>query len=120
MTTATSTTRLIARLWQPLEAVTATLWYDNIDDAGNWGTPNDPIYNGKNPYKTQANLKQSVTYKVDTWGLNVQWDLGGAMPESITGVVDTTSIVQQDFDNSTLASTAQYAQLHTWCAGART
>ncbi len=70
---------------------------------------------GKNPFKTQANLKQPVKYNVDTWGLNVQWDLGnGTTLESITGVVTSKDIVQQDFDNSTLATAAvPLPQLHT-------
>jgi len=101
--------------WQPVEAVTATLWYDNINDDGNYGIPNSPYIAGKQPFKTQANLKQPVKYDVDEWGLNVQWDLGeGTMLESITGFVDTKDIVQQDFDNSTLATAAiPLPQLHT-------
>ena len=107
-------TATAALKWQPVDELTATLSYDNIDDTGNFGIPNDPIVNGNNPWKTQANLKQTIKYNVDTWGLNVQWDLGGATLESITGYVDSKDIVQQDFDNSTLATIAiPLPQLHT-------
>ncbi len=101
--------------WQPVDALTATLWYDNIDDTGNYGVPNNPYILGKQPFKTQANLKQPVKYNVDTWGLHVNWDLGGGTTlESITGYVTTKDIVQQDFDNSTLATAAvPLPQLHT-------
>jgi iron complex outermembrane receptor protein len=101
--------------WQPVEEVTATMWYDNIDDTGNYGVPNSPYIAGKQPFKTQANLKQPVKYNVDEWGLNVQWDLGGGTTlESITGYVDSKDITQQDFDNSTLATLAiPLPQLHT-------
>jgi iron complex outermembrane receptor protein len=99
--------------WAPVEEVTATLWYDNIDDTGNYGVPNTP-YIAPSSFKTQANLKQPVKYNVDEWGLNVQWDLGGATLESITGFVDSKDITQQDFDNSTLATLAiPLPQLHT-------
>jgi iron complex outermembrane receptor protein len=100
--------------WAPIEAVTATLWYDNIDDTGNYGIPNSPYIGGKQPFKTQANLKQPVNYQVDEWGMNVQWDLGGATLESITGLVNSKDSTQQDFDNSTLATVAiPLPQLHT-------
>ena len=62
--------------WQPVDEISATVWYDNIDDTGNWGIPNDPYVDGKTPHKTQANLKQPIKYNVDQWGLNMQWDLG--------------------------------------------
>ena len=72
--------------WQPVDEISATVWYDNIDDTGNWGIPNDPYVDGKTPHKTQANLKQPIKYNVDQWGLNIQWDLGNGMTlESITG-----------------------------------
>ncbi len=101
--------------WAPVEAITATIWYDNIDDTGNWGVPNDPYVDGKTPYKTQANLKQPVKYNVDEWGMNIQWDLGdGLTLESITGSVNSKDIVQQDFDNSTMDTLAvPLPQLHT-------
>jgi iron complex outermembrane receptor protein len=100
--------------WQPVEAVTATLWYDNINDNGNYGIPNTPYISPK-AFKTQANLKQPVKYDVDEYGLNVQMDLGDGMTlESITGFVDSKDITQQDFDNSTLATLAiPLPQLHT-------
>jgi iron complex outermembrane recepter protein len=99
--------------WAPTEAITATVWYDNIDDTGNYGVPNTP-YISPSSFKTQANLKQPVKYNVDEWGMNVQWDLGGATLESITGYVDSKDITQQDFDNSTLATLAiPLPQLHT-------
>jgi iron complex outermembrane recepter protein len=104
----------LALKWAATDQITATMWYDNIDDTGNYGVPNDPYVDGKQPWKTQANLKQPVKYNVDEWGLNVQWDLGGATLESITGYVDSKDIVQQDFDNSTLATVAiPLPQLHT-------
>ena len=101
--------------WVPLDEITATLWYDNIDDTGNWGIPNDPYVDGETPHKTQANLKQPIKYNVDQWGLNIQWDLGDGMTlESITGSVNSRDIVQQDFDNATLATVAvPLPQLHT-------
>ena len=47
--------------------------------------------------------------------MNIQWDLGdGLTLESITGSVNSRDIVQQDFDNSTLATVAvPLPQLHT-------
>jgi len=89
--------------------------YDNIDDTGNYGLPNEPIIlPGNNPFKTLGDLKQTIKYNVDTWGLNVQWDLGDATLESITGVVNSKDVVQQDFDNATLATLAvPLPRLHT-------
>ena len=100
--------------WQPMQELTATVWYDNIDDTGNYGVPNSPLISGKQPFKTQANLKQPVKYNVDEWGMNIQYDLGFGTLESITGFVDSKDITQQDFDNSTLATVAiPLPQLHT-------
>ncbi len=102
--------------FQATDDIVATLRYDNIDDTGNYGLPNEPIIlPGNNPLKTQGDLKQKIKYGVDTWGLNVQWDLGDdLMLESITGYVSSKDVVVQDFDNSTLATLAvPLPRLHT-------
>ena len=108
-------TYTVALKYQPVDELTAVLTYDNIDDTGSNGVPQDALINGDSPFKTEANLKMPVKYNVDSVGLNLQWDLGdGTTLESITGYVDSKDVVQQDFDNGTDANVAvPLVQLHT-------
>ena len=89
-----------ALLYQPTDAFTALFTYDHIKDGGA-PPPQDPLYDGDNPFKNHADLAEYQRYDVDSEGLQISWDLGFATLTSITGYVDAVDDVGQDFEQFT-------------------
>jgi iron complex outermembrane recepter protein len=102
-----------AMKWQPTDAFEGVLTYDKIRQRGDIA-PQDPRWNGDDPFVNEADYDEFQKLDVDMFGLTVNVDLGGATLESITGYIDSTDVTGQDFDGSTLNSLASpIGQLHT-------
>jgi len=103
----------VSALWTPTDAITAQLTYDRIDDSSDI-PPQDPRYNGPDPFENEADFNEFTSYEVDSFGLQVEVATDVGTLTSITGVVTTNDTVGQDFDGSTKFSTAvPLVQLHT-------
>ena len=103
----------IAVRWAPTDDINALLTYDYIKDRGDI-PPQDPRYNGKDPFKNEANLDEFQKYDVDGLSLNLDIDLPFGTLTSITGWQQADDTVRQDFDGSTRNSSAvPLVQLHT-------
>jgi len=100
-------------LWEPLENFSAQFTYDYIRDEGDI-PPQDPRYNGKNPFQNEANYDEFQFLDVDSFGLQLEWVSDYGTLTSITGQVNSVDTVGQDFDGSTSNATAvPLVQLHT-------
>lgn len=103
----------VSALWTPTDNITAQLTYDRIDDESDI-PPQDPRYNGPDPYVNEADFDEFTSYEVDSFGLQVEYATDMGTLSSITGIVTTNDTVGQDFDGSTKFSTAvPLVQLHT-------
>ena len=103
----------VSALWTPTDSITAQLTYDRIDDSSDI-PPQDPRYNGPDPFENEADFNEFTSYEVDSFGLQVEVATDMGTLTSITGVVTTNDTVGQDFDGSTKQSTAvPLVQLHT-------
>ncbi len=103
----------IALLWQPTDTFSAYFNYDYIKDRGDI-PPQDPRYNGRDPFENEANFDEFQRYDVDSFSLNLEWELPFGTLESITGLQYADDDVGQDFDGSTRRTTASpIVQLHT-------
>ncbi len=104
----------VALRWAPTDAFDAILTYDRIRDRGQI-PPQDPRFNGDDPFENLADKKEPVKYDVDQMGLRLQWDLNDRMVVSaITGWHDGHDLVNQDFDGGAISGAAiPFAQLHT-------
>ena len=104
----------VALRWAPSDSVDAILTYDRIRDRG-MIPPQDPRFNGDDPFENLADKKEPVKYDVDQIGLRVSWDLSDRMTlNAITGWHDGHDIVNQDFDGGSINGAAiPFAQLHT-------
>ncbi|MBK79807.1 MAG: hypothetical protein CMQ43_02665 [Gammaproteobacteria bacterium] len=100
--------------YQPNDRFDALFTYDWIDQGGDIA-PQDPRWNGDDPYVNEADYDEFQRLDVDMYGLTLNFQIGGgASLESITGYIDSTDVTGQDFDGSTLDSLATpIAQLHT-------
>jgi iron complex outermembrane recepter protein len=99
--------------WQPNEWFDGVFTYDRIKQRGDI-PPQDPRWNGDDPFVNEADYDEFQKLDVDMFGLTMNFDLGFATLESITGYIDSTDVTGQDFDGSTLNSLATpIAQLHT-------
>lgn len=99
--------------WEPTDNFDALLTYDYIKDRGDI-PPQDPRYNGHNPYKNEANFDEYQTYDVDGLTLSMNWDLGFGVLSSVTGWQQADDVVGQDFDGTTrFTITNPLPQLHT-------
>ncbi|MBX3707525.1 MAG: TonB-dependent receptor [Pseudomonadales bacterium] len=99
--------------WQPTEAFEGVFTYDLVRQRGDI-PPQDPRWNGDDPFVNEADYDEFQELDVDMFGLTLNVDLGFATLESITGYIDSTDVTGQDFDGSTLASLATpLGQLHT-------
>ena len=104
----------VALRWAPSDSVDAILTYDRIRDRG-LIPPQDPRFNGDDPFENLADKKEPVKYDVDQIGLRVDWDLSeGLTLNAITGWHDGRDLVNQDFDGAAISGAAiPFAQLHT-------
>lgn len=107
-------TQTAALRFAPNENIDAILTYDRIRDDSDTN-PQDPRYNGDDPFETLADKDQPTTYDVDQLGLRVAWDLNESWTlNSITGWHDGHDLVNQDFDSGGIDGAAvPFAQLHT-------
>ena len=103
----------VALRWAPTDAIDVNLTYDYIKDRGDI-PPQDPRYNGRDPFENEANIDEFQRYDVDGLTLNVEWELPFGTLTSITGWQQADDAVRQDFDGSTRGSSAvPLVQLHT-------
>ncbi len=103
----------LALAWSPTDNFDAVLTYDRIDDNSQI-PPQDPRFNGDNPFVNEADKREPTEYEVDQVGLRIDWSFGNLTLHSITGIHDGHDLVSQDFDGSDLEGIAiPFAQLHT-------
>ncbi len=104
----------VALRFKPNESFDAILTYDRVDDSSQT-LPQDPRFNGDNPFENLADKREPTEYEVDQLGLRINWDLNDSMTiNSITALHDSSDLVNQDFDGGSLAGLASpFAQLHT-------
>jgi len=101
----------------PTDNLDLTLTYDRVRD--NTETkPQDPRFDGDNPFQTLANKRQPTSYDVDQIGLRLKWDLGPVTVHSISAYHNSADLVDQDFDAAatlgpTSGTAVPFAQLHT-------
>ncbi len=100
--------------WAPTDSFDAILTYDRIRDRGQI-PPQDPRFNGDDPFENLADKKEPVRYDVDQMGLRAEWALGnGYVINSITGYHSGDDLINQDFDGAAINGGASpFAQLHT-------
>ncbi len=100
--------------FQPSDTFDAVLTYDRIHDRSQT-LPQDPRFDGDNPFVNLADKVEPTKYDVDQIGLRFDWDLSDTVTlHNITGWHDSEEAVNQDFDGATLSATASpFAQLHT-------
>ena len=98
----------------PSEDFDAILTYDRIRDRGQI-PPQDPRFNGDDPFENLADKKEPVQYDVDQVGLRVDWNLNDRLTlHSVTGWHSGDDLVNQDFDGGAINGGAiPFAQLHT-------
>jgi iron complex outermembrane receptor protein len=100
--------------WNPTEAWDIILTYDRIDDESEI-PPQDPRYDGSNPFVNRADKREPTEYDVSQIGLVIDYDISDTMTlHSITGLNNADDTVNQDFDGGPIGGTAvPFAQLHT-------
>lgn len=89
--------------WAPADNFVATLTYDYLKDRSD-SVAMDARYNGDDPWVNENDFDAQTKYDQDMLGLVMDWDIGGMTLSSITGWVDSSDWVQQDFDSATLTS----------------
>jgi len=104
----------MALRWAPTDNFEATLTYDNIDDSSQI-PPQDPRFDGDDPFINLADKEEPTTYDVDQFSIRANWDINDNLTlHSITGVHDGFDEVNQDFDGGDIGGGASpFAQLHT-------
>lgn len=100
--------------WAPTEDFEATITYDNIDDSSQI-PPQDPRFDGDDPFINLADKQEPTTYEVDNFSIRAKWDITDNLTiHSITGWSDGFDEVNQDFDGAAIDGGASpFAQLHT-------
>ncbi|MDC0068858.1 TonB-dependent receptor plug domain-containing protein [Gammaproteobacteria bacterium] len=100
--------------WAPNDNFEATLTYDNIDDSSQI-PPQDPRFDGDDPFINLADKEEPTTYEVDQVSLRANWDINENLTlHSITGWHEGFDEVNQDFDGAAINGGASpFAQLHT-------
>jgi len=108
----------IALRFAPNDRLDATLTYDRINDQTQT-KPQEPRFDGDQPFTTSADKRQPTDYDVDQISLRGSWDVSDNVSVSSTTAYHSSSdLVDQDFDAAaTLGPTAgtsiPFAQLHT-------
>ncbi|MDA0979130.1 MAG: TonB-dependent receptor [Proteobacteria bacterium] len=104
----------VALRWQPRDNFEAIITYDNIDDNSDT-MPQDPRFDGDDPFTNLANKREPTEYDVDQIGIRATWDITDNVSlYSVTGWNDAEDNVNQDFDGAGLDGLAiPFAQLHT-------
>ncbi len=104
----------IAVRFSPNDQVDAILTYDRIRDDSDTN-PQDPRFDGDDPYQNLGDKQEPTIYDVDQVGLRINWDLNDTWTlNSITGFHDGHDLVNQDFDAADIQGGASpFAQLHT-------
>ena len=100
--------------WAPTDTFSVIATYDNINDKSQI-PPQDPRYDGGNPFVNRADKREPTTYDVDQLGINATWNLGSDHTVySITGWHQGHDLVNQDFDGGGQDGLGlPFAQLHT-------
>lgn len=105
----------VALRWAPTENFEMIATYDNVDDSSQI-SPQDPRFDGDNPFVNRANKEEPTIYDVEQFGLRATWDISDNISlYSITGYHDSYDSVDQDFDGgpSIGPGSTPFAQLHT-------
>ncbi len=104
----------VAIRWNPSDVWDITLTYDRIDDESEI-PPQDPRFDGSNPFVNLADKREPTEYDVNQLGLRIDFDINDSMTlHSITGLHDGDDTVNQDFDGGPIGGLASpFAQLHT-------
>ena len=104
----------IALRFQPNDRLDAILTYDRIDD-DTQTMPQDPRFNGDDPFENLADKREPTEYEVDQWSLRVDWDINDRVSlHSVTASNEANDKVNQDFDGGAIDGAAiPFAQLHT-------
>lgn len=101
----------------PNDDLDLVLTYDRVRD--NTETkPQDPRFDGDDPFETLADKRQPTSYDVDQIALRLEWNTGPVTINSISAYHTSEDKVDQDFDSAaTLGPTSglsvPFAQLHT-------
>ncbi|MGK0224568.1 MAG: iron complex outermembrane receptor protein, partial [Limisphaerales bacterium] len=100
--------------WLPADDWEVQLTYDRIDDNSEI-PPQDPRFDGSQPFVNRADKREPTSYEVDQIGLRVDWDINEDMTlHSVTGLHSGDDQVNQDFDGGAIGGLAiPFAQLHT-------
>ncbi len=99
--------------WRPVEAFDATFTYDYIKDDGDI-PPQDPTWNGDNPYQNAANFNEYQQYDVNAYALNMAYTFDFGTLSSVSSYNDAEDSVGQDFDgDDRTAGAVPLGTLHT-------
>ncbi len=103
----------VALRWAPIDDFEATFTYDYIKDRGDI-PPQDPTWDGDDPYKNAANYDEYQKYDVDGYALNMSYDFDFGTLTSISSYTNAKDDVGQDFDGGSRTSGASpLGTLHT-------
>ena len=104
----------VALRFQPTDTFDAILTYDRIDDTSQI-PPQDPRFDGDDPFVNLADKREPTEYEVDQFSLRIDWDITDSISlHSITADHESSDKVNQDFDGASIAGAAiPFAQLHT-------
>lgn len=100
--------------WAPTDNFDAIVTYDVIDDTSQI-PPQDPRFDGDDPFVNLADKEEPTDYDVDQLGIRATWDVTDNITlYSISGWHDGDDQVNQDFDGAAIDGGASpFAQLHT-------
>ncbi len=99
--------------WEPNDKFSTTFTYDYIQDRGDI-PPQDPTWDGDNPFQNAANFDEFQMYDVDGFTLNSSLDVGIGTLSLVNSYFDSEDKVGQDFDGGDRTSGAvPLGTLHT-------